>query len=78
MFKDSSFDFMAIIYNILSIDTILRLFNNWSSFWDDTVTAKDRFLLQRVALFIFIPVRVLFHEIGHALATLQVGGEGFP
>ena len=75
MFNNSSFDFMAIIYAILSIDTILRLFNNWRSFWDDKVTAKDRFLLERVAVFILIPLGVFFHELGHALATLQVGGE---
>ena len=75
MFNNSSFDFMAIIYAILSIDTILRLFNNWGSFWDDKVTAKDRFLLERVAVFILIPLGVFFHEVGHALATLQVGGE---
>ena len=66
---------MAIIYSIISIDTILRLSNNWRSFWDDKVTAKDRFLLERVAVFILIPLGVLFHELGHALATLQVGGE---
>ncbi len=66
---------MAIIYAILSIDTILRLLRNWSSFWDDKVTAKDRFLLERVAVFILIPLGVFFHEVGHALATLQVGGE---
>lgn len=75
MFNDSSFDFLAIINSILSIDTIFRLSSNWRSFWDDTVTAKDRFLLQRIAIFILIPVGVLFHELGHALATLQVGGE---
>ncbi|WP_232435733.1 GNAT family N-acetyltransferase [Rivularia sp. PCC 7116] len=75
MFNDSSFDFMAIIYGIISIDTILRLFNNWGSFWDDKVTAKDRFILERVAVFILIPLGVFFHEVGHALATLQVGGE---
>lgn len=75
MFNDSSFDFMAILYAILSIDSILRLFNNWGSFWDDKVTAKDRFLLERVAVFILIPLGVFFHEVGHALATLQVGGE---
>lgn len=66
---------MAIIYGIISIDTILRLSNNWRSFWDDKVTAKDRFLLERVAVFILIPLGVFFHELGHALATLQVGGE---
>ena len=75
MFNDSSFDFMAIIYGILSIDTILRLSSNWRSFWDDKVTANDKFLLERVAVFILIPLGVFFHEVGHALATLQVGGE---
>ena len=75
MFNDSSFDFMAIIYSILSIDTILRLSRNWRSFWDDKVTANDKFLLERVAVFILIPLGVFFHEVGHALATLQVGGE---
>ena len=75
MFNDSSFDFMAIIYGILSIDTILRLSSNWRSFWDDKVTANDKFLLERVAVFILIPLGVFFHELGHALATLQVGGE---
>ncbi|MCJ8279952.1 MAG: M50 family metallopeptidase [Rivularia sp. ALOHA_DT_140] len=75
MFNDSSFDFMAIIYAIISIDTMLRLSNNWGSFWDDKITAKDRFLLERVAVFILIPLGVFFHELGHALATLQVGGE---
>ena len=75
MFNDSSFDFIAIFYAILSIDTILRLSNNWSSFWDDKITAKDKFILERVAIFILIPLGVFFHELGHALATLQVGGE---
>ncbi len=75
MFNNSSFDFMAIIYGIISIDTLLRLANNWGSFWDDKVTAKDKFLLERVAVFILIPLGVFFHELGHALATLQVGGE---
>ena len=75
MFNDSSFDFLAIFYSILSIDTILRLSNNWSSFWDDKITAKDKFILERVAIFILIPLGVFFHEVGHALATLQVGGE---
>lgn len=75
MFNDSSFDFLAIFYSILSIDTILRLSNNWKSFWDDKITAKDKFILERVAIFILIPLGVFFHELGHALATLQVGGE---
>ncbi|MEO0841987.1 MAG: GNAT family N-acetyltransferase [Cyanobacteria bacterium J06643_5] len=75
MFNDSSFDFIAIFYSILGIDTILRLSNNWKSFWDDKITAKDKFILERVAIFILIPLGVFFHEVGHALATLQVGGE---
>ena len=48
---------------------------NWGAFWDDSVTAYDEFLVQRLAMFILIPVGVFFHELGHTLATWQVGGQ---
>ncbi|MEB3209913.1 MAG: hypothetical protein VKL39_01100 [Leptolyngbyaceae bacterium] len=73
-FDLSTFDWISIIYSALSIDTLRRLVKYWESFWDDQVTELDRFLVQRVALFILIPIGVLFHEVGHAIATWQVGG----
>ena len=74
MLTDSIFDWISIVYSLLSLDTLRRLGKNWKGFWDDDVTALDRFLIQRTAVFLLIPLGVLFHELGHAIATWQVGG----
>lgn len=68
------FDLTSFVAGILCIQTLFQLFHNWSKFWDSEVTIKDRELTQRLALFVLIPIGVLFHEIGHSLATWQVGG----
>lgn len=75
MFSNSSFDLISILYSIISLDTIIRLVPNWNSVWDDSVTAKDKLLIQRTAAFILIPLGVFFHELGHAVTTWLFGGE---
>jgi RimJ/RimL family protein N-acetyltransferase len=75
MFDKSNSDLMAALSTIISIDTIVRLFQNWRSIWDNFVSPQDRLLVQRIAVFIFIPIGVFFHELGHALATWQVRGQ---
>ena len=75
MFDSRSFDFVAILYTFVSLDTLWRLWKSWPSFWDDRVSRYDHFLAQRVAIFLLVPLGVLLHEIGHSLATWQVGGE---
>jgi|GEM_PF-2870551 hypothetical protein len=75
MFNNFTFDLIALIGTIVTLDTIIRVSKNWAGFWDESITAKDRFLIERVAIFIFIPIGVFFHELGHALATWQVGGQ---
>jgi RimJ/RimL family protein N-acetyltransferase len=75
MFDKSNSDLMAALSTIISIDTIVRLFQNWRSVWDNFISPQDRLLIQRIAVFILIPFGVFFHELGHALATWQVGGQ---
>ncbi|MEM7769405.1 MAG: hypothetical protein AAF327_02705 [Cyanobacteria bacterium P01_A01_bin.37] len=70
----SPFDWISIAYSFLSLDTLRRLVKHWTSVWDEQVTELDRFLIQRTALFLLIPIGVLFHELGHVIATWQVGG----
>jgi hypothetical protein len=70
----NSFDLISVFAILIATQTLWQLSQNWTSFWDDQVTAKDREIAQRLALFTFIPVGVLLHEIGHSLATWQVGG----
>ena len=40
-------------------------------FFDDNITAQDRQRVARLALFVLIPLGVLLHEVGHALAVWQ-------
>ena len=74
MFTDSNLDTISILYTIVSINVIWRLCTNWSTFWDDKATATDRQLADAIAVFLMIPMGVFFHEVGHALATIQMGG----
>ena len=75
MFDKSNSDLMAALSTIISIDTIVRSLQNWRSIWDNFISPQDRLLIQRIGIFIFIPIGVFFHELGHALATWQVGGQ---
>jgi hypothetical protein len=70
----NSFDLISFIAGLICIQTLWQLFQEWPNFWDTQVTFKDQELAQRLATFVLIPIGVLLHEIGHSLATWQVGG----
>ncbi len=50
------------------------LYKHWDTFWDDDITPQERMDATRVAIFILVPIGVLLHEVGHALAVWQLGG----
>jgi tetratricopeptide (TPR) repeat protein len=66
---------LSLLYAFLGIRALWTLAKNWRAFTDDALTAVDRRLASEIAFFVFIPIGVLLHELGHALATLQVGGQ---
>ncbi len=68
------FDLLSLFYVFLGARAVWTLVKNWRAFTDDTLTEFDRQLAGQLAFFVFIPVGVFFHELGHALATYQVGG----
>lgn len=70
----TAFDLISIFYCVIAIGVIRRLIKNWKQFWDDHVTPFDKRLVTEISFFILIPIGVLLHELGHALATWQVGG----
>lgn len=70
----SIFDIISVFYCILAVGVVRRLIKNRESFWDDYITPQDRRLVTEVSFFIFIPIGVLLHELGHALATWHFGG----
>ena len=70
----SLFDLISLFYAFLGIRALWVLKKNWRAFTDDALTARDRRLASEIAFFVFVPIGVLLHELGHAVATYQVGG----
>ncbi len=68
------FDLLSLLYVFLGLRAIVTAMRNWRAFTDDALTDFDRHLARELAFFIFIPIGVFLHELGHALATIQVGG----
>lgn len=68
------FDLLSLFYAFLGIRALSTAVKNWRAFTDDQLTAFDRRLASELAFFVLIPIGVLFHELGHAAATYQVGG----
>jgi Tfp pilus assembly protein PilF len=68
------FDLLSLFYVFVGARALLTLRRNWREFTDDDLTPFDRRLASELAFFVFIPIGVLLHELGHAVATYQVGG----
>lgn len=68
------FDIISIFYVLISIKVARDLIRNKESLLDDYVTNQDRALVTQAAFFFLIPIGVLLHELGHAIATWQVDG----
>ncbi|MFN8499737.1 MAG: tetratricopeptide repeat protein [Anaerolineae bacterium] len=58
----------------LAIYVAYDLYKHWDTFWDDDITPQERMQATRIAIFILVPIGVLLHEVGHALAVWQLGG----
>ncbi|MGG6297340.1 tetratricopeptide repeat protein [Leptolyngbya sp. AN02str] len=69
-----SFNLIGLIGLAGAVQALLRLRKNWQEFWSDRITPEDRVLAQQIAFFWLVPLGVLLHEVGHSLATWQVGG----
>ena len=65
---------LAILSFICFLQTLWQLKIGWREFWDDHISKNDQLLAQRLAIFALLPLGVLLHEVGHALATWQLGG----
>jgi hypothetical protein len=66
---------MGVLAVPIAIYTIISTQKNWHSLWDNKLTLQDRGLLMRIAALLITPIIVFFHECGHAVATIQCGGE---
>lgn len=67
---------MLLIVGVLAVYTLVDLRRHWATFWDDNITGDDKTRAYRAVFFLLIPVGVLLHELGHALAVWGMGGRG--
>jgi tetratricopeptide (TPR) repeat protein len=74
MLNPSYSDLFSLFGIFFCIQSLLQLSKRWSRIGKDPVTAEDQSLAQRLAIFVGIPIGVLLHELGHSLATWQLGG----
>lgn len=68
------FDLLSLFYVAIGIRALWTLYKNRRAFTDAELTSFDRRLAGELAFFVFVPIGVLFHELGHAAATYQAGG----
>src|SRR5205823_7331813 len=68
-------DLLNLLFIPLMLITARELKQNWASLWDQQLTARDRYLLQRLVIFWLLPVVVMCHELGHVAAVNLFGGK---
>lgn len=68
-------DMASLLYGVGAVFTIFALVRRGRPFWRGALADRDEQLAFACAFFLVIPVGVLLHELGHALATWSVGGQ---
>lgn len=68
-------DFLTLLFVPLMVLTAVDTVKNWSCLWDSQLTARDRQHLQKIVLFLLVPIVVLCHELGHVAAIKLFGGQ---
>jgi len=72
---DSTALLFGVAAAVISAQTLRQVVRERAALFDAWVSPHDAMLLDRAAVFFLVPIGVLLHEVGHALATWQVGGE---
>jgi hypothetical protein len=66
---------LAILLLPISVATVRNVIAKAATIFDDDLTIDDRASLKQLALFVLLPLVVLFHELGHALAARFYGAQ---
>jgi hypothetical protein len=68
-------DLQMLIWLPLAIITAIDVKKSWREIWDADLSVQDRRNLQKINAYFVLPLSVLFHECGHAVATLWAHGK---
>lgn len=67
------FGLISLLYIGLGVRVVWMMAQNWRSVWDSNFTASDRMLVNQASFFFLVPISVLLHELGHAVAVWAFG-----
>lgn len=65
----------TLLFGALMVASVVMAVRQRDALFDATYTADDRTSAMRLALFVLLPLSVLLHEAGHAVAVLAYGGD---
>lgn len=63
------FGIISLLYVALGVRVVWMIAKNWRAVWDRNFTASDRMLVNQASFFFLVPISVLLHEFGHAVAV---------
>ncbi len=69
------FGFISLFYAFLGVRFAIQFWPQRKAVFDRDFTANDRSMVTQAAFFFLLPVAVLLHEAGHAIAIKLFGGE---
>lgn len=62
------FGLISLLYIALGVRVVWMMAQNWRKVWDRNFTTSDRMLVNQASFFFLVPISVLLHELGHAVA----------
>ena len=83
IFRDSlgNYQLIPILFTLLSLRyawtgfrLVQELWQNWTDYVADPLTAHKKQLTEQVAYYVMVPLSIALHELFHALATWLFGG----
>jgi Zn-dependent protease len=69
------FGLLSLFYAVLGVRFAMQFWPARKAIFDNQITHHDRSMIAQAAFFFLLPVSVLLHEFGHALAIWIFGGE---
>ncbi len=63
------FGIISLLYIALGVRVVWMIAKNWRSVWDKRFTPQDRMLVNQASFFFLVPISVILHELGHAVAV---------
>ena len=69
------FSIISLLYVALGVRVVWMIAQNWRSVWDRNFTPHDRVLVNQASFFFLIPLSVVLHDFGHAVAVWGFGKE---